>query len=283
MSNGRRQPPGWVLLLAAAGCFALMGVTVKQAVNTYHINIFQLGFLRFLIAATVIMIPAWLGAWPLAVVNAKYFLLRGFFGAAGNFLLFAVIVLIGLGRGTVMMQLMGVFGALSALLILHEKMSPGIRAATAISALGVLLCANLEWPSPYEYLAVLGAMCSGLALTFIRKLNQTESVHVIFFGQCICGVILLAAALPFVGFPTAAETWLAAGLVTLWDIAGQYLMTCGMIRTPVAASGLLLMLSPVISLLAGLLIYHEIIGPLPLAGCLLILSGGVLAVLKGRQ
>jgi len=278
-----RRLPGWVLLLGAAVCFALMGITVKQAVNHYHINIFQLGFLRFLIAATVVAVPAWLGLWSLRVVNGKYFLLRGFFGAAGNFLLFAVIMLIGLGRGTAMMQLMGVFGALSALLILHEKMSLSLQAATAISALGVLLCANMQWPSPYEWLAVLGAMCSGLALTFIRKLNQTESIHVIFFGQCICGVILLSATLPLAGLPTAAKTWIAAGLVTLFDIAGQYLMTCGMIKTPVATSGLLLMLSPVISLLAGLLIYRENVGPMPLAGCLLILSGGVLSILKTRR
>ena len=109
MSTGGRFRAGPVWLVGAAICFALMGITVKQAVTAGGVNIFQLGLIRFLTAAIGVTLPALFGCWSLRVVNRSCFLLRGFFGAAGNFLMFTVIMLVGLGRGSVMMQLMGIF------------------------------------------------------------------------------------------------------------------------------------------------------------------------------
>mgnify|MGYP001321850806 FL=1 len=280
MNLRRFDLPGPAWIVGAAVCFALMGVTVKQAVTVGGVNIFQLGMIRFLAATVGVSLPALCGAWSLRVVNRKYFLLRGFFGAAGNFLMFAVIVLVGLGRGTVMMQLMGIFGALSALFLLRETMSLRLLAAVAAASAGVVLCAGLRWPSTFEWLAVGGALCSGLGLTFIRKLNRTDNLHVIFFSQSICGLTLMAIPACFVGFPSGWAAWSAGLLVTFFDVAGQYFMTHGMVRTPVAVTGALLMLSPVVSLSIGYAVYCEILDGPQLAGCILILGGGLLAVCR---
>lgn len=283
MNSRKLILPGPFWVVCAALCFALMGVTVKQAVTGCGVNIFQLGLIRFFAATVGVGIPALLGFWSLRVVNRRDFLLRGFFGAAGNFLLFAVIVLVGLGRGTVMMQLMGIFGALSALFLLRETMSFRLAAAIVIASVGVILCAGLRWPSAYEWLAVAGALCSGLALTFIRKLNRTENLHVIFFSQSLCGLLLLAVPAFFVGLPAGVAVWTAGLLATLFDVAGQYFMTHGMTSTPVAATGALLMLSPVISLTAGFAVYGERLDIPQFAGCLLILGGGLLAACRLRR
>ncbi len=283
MKTSRTHLPGWFWVVASAVCFSLMGITVKQAVSGGSINIFQLGFVRFLAALIYITVPAGLNFWSLRIHNMKYFLLRGFFGAAGNFLMFTVIMLIGLGRGTILMQLMGIFGALSALFLLREKLSLRLIAAIAAGAFGVIMCAGMRCPSSYEWLAVLGALCCGLALTFIRKLNETENLHVIFYSQSICGLILMIIPAFFVGLPCGLEVWSAGLLVTLFDVAGQYFMTHGMVRTPVAVTGALLMLSPVISLTIGLTVYRESLDTLQLIGCALILSGGLLSIRQPRK
>ena len=142
MSTGGRFRAGPVWLVGAAICFALMGITVKQAVTAGGVNIFQLGLIRFLTAAIGVTLPALFGCWSLRVINRSCFLLRGFFGAAGNFLMFTVIMLVGLGRGSVMMQLMGIFGALSALFLLGEAMSLRLLTAVLAASAGVVLCAG---------------------------------------------------------------------------------------------------------------------------------------------
>lgn len=273
-----RAGPAW--LIAAAVCFALMGITVKQAVTAGGVNIFQLGMVRFLAATVGVTAVAFTCRRSLRVVNRGCFLLRGFFGAAGNFLMFTVIMLIGLGRGSVMMQLMGIFGALSALFLLHETMSARLLAAVVSASVGVIFCAGGRWPSACEWLAVAGALFSGLALTFIRKLNETDNLHVIFFSQSICGTVLMLIPACFVGFPATREVWAAGLLLTLFDAAGQYAMTHGMKRTPVAAAGALLMLTPVISLGIGLFVYGERLDAAQWIGCALILCGGTLAVVR---
>ena len=84
MSTGGRFRAGPVWLVGAAICFALMGITVKQAVTAGGVNIFQLGLIRFLTAAIGVTLPALFGCWSLRVINRSCFLLRGFFGAAAR-------------------------------------------------------------------------------------------------------------------------------------------------------------------------------------------------------
>lgn len=176
-----------------------------------------------------------------------------------------------------MMQLMGIFGALSALFLLGETMSLRLLTAVLAASAGVVLCAGGR-PSLYEWLAVGGALCSGLALTFIRKLNRTDNLHVVFFSQSVCGLVLMAPTVCFAGFPATRTAWAAGLLLTFFDTAGQYFMTHGMTRTPVAAAGSLLMLSPVVSLAVGLFAFGETLDFLQVSGCALILTGGMLSV-----
>lgn len=277
MRNGGRFLAGPIWLVGAAISFALMGITVKQAVTAGGVNIFQLGLIRFLTATIGVTLPSLFGCWSLHVVNRSAFLLRGFFGAAGNFMLFMVIMLVGLGRGSVMMQLTGIFGALSALFLLRENMSVRLLTAVLAASAGVILCSGCRL-TLYEWLAVGGALCSGLALTFIRKLNRTDNLHVIFFSQSICGLVLMLPTIFFVGFPVIGTVWAAGLLLTIFDTAGQYFMTHGMKQTPVATAGALLTLSPVVNLMVGLIVFGETLDYLQISGCALILIGGTLSV-----
>ena len=270
-------------LVAAAFLFACMGLLVKLCVEQLGVNIFWLGFLRFAIASLIIGIPGHCGAYSLKVNNRPLFVLRGVIGSTGNFLLFVAIALVGLGRGTVLIQLMGVFGALSAIFILHERLSVKLISASVIATLGVFMCCGFSLTSGYEFLALIGAVCSGLTLSFIRKLRQTDNTYVVFFSQCIFGSLLLFIPALMSPVPTQPMAWVLIPSLTLVDIAAQLFMTRGLATTPVAIGGSLLMLSPGLSLLAGLCIFKEPINAIQLSGCLLILVGSFLATTSPRQ
>ncbi len=274
---------GWLWIAGAACCFAMMGVTVKEAVNVHGVNIFWLGFLRFAAALLFVSAPALAGFWSLKVYNKKYFLLRGIFGSAGNFIFFASVALVGLGRGTVLMQLMGVFAALSAVWLLKEHMSRKLLFAVFIAGAGIIVCAGLRMPTSYEWLAVGGALCSGLTITFISRLKETDSLHVIFFSQSICGFFLLMPFALCTEFP-GTWTFVIAGLcLCFFDTSGQYLMTHGIRSCSVAVAGSMLMLGPVIGVIVGIFFYKEAIDALQFAGCIMILAGAFLSIKSSRK
>ena len=256
-----------------------MGITVKEAVSRYDVNIFQLGFIRFFCAGILVLPAAAAAGKPLAIVSKKYFLLRGIFGAAGNFIFFVMIAVAGLGRGTVLMQLTGVFGAAAAVFLLKEKINQFLIMAIVSAGTGILFCSGFDIASGVELLAIAGAACSGLALVFTRKMNETDSLHTIFFSQCVCGTLLTAGALFFTGFPVAASTYVMGTALTVFDTIGQYLMTMALKRVSVSITGPLLMTSPVISLSAGMCFFSESLDFFQWIGSILILTGSFLVVL----
>jgi drug/metabolite transporter (DMT)-like permease len=58
----------------------------------------------------------------------------------------------------------------------------------------VIFKPGMRWPSGYEWMALASALCSGLALSFIRRLRKTGSPHVVFL-QSMCGFILAGSFL----------------------------------------------------------------------------------------
>ncbi len=271
-------------LAGAACCFAAMGITVKTALAVGHDGVFLLGLIRFLAAFLFVSGGAAAGFWRLRVHNRKAFWLRGFFGAGGNFLLFVSIALVGLGRGSVLSQLMVVFAALFGHWLLGERLNRRLGVSVGLTASGVLMLAGFRSPGTGELLAVSGALCSGLALVFIRKLKETDSLHVIFFSQSLCGVLLLLPAALLAPLPTAVAAIVQGGLLAaFFDTCGQYLMTRGMRTASAAEAGVLLVLTPVISMAAGLILFHEKTDMLTLLGCSLILLGSLSVALNSLR
>lgn len=268
---------GVMLALASAFFFALAGIMVKKAVCSYDTDIFQLGFIRFFSAGILVMTISALERKPLRTFNKKYFLLRGFFGSAGNLICFLIIALAGLGRGMVLMQLTGVFGAVAAIFLLKEKLNIFLTLAVASAGAGILFFSGFKLTAGVEMLAFAGAACSGLGLVFVRRMNETDSMHTVFFSQCICGTILAAFTLIIAGFPLSWNCWIPGLLLTFFDAVGQYLMTAALKKVSVAVTGPLLMTTPVITLLTGIFFFSEKMDLFQWIGTILILTGSFTA------
>jgi len=274
------RPLGVVYMILCASFFCLMGIMVRLLVVERHENVFWLGWIRFLLGGLAMWLPSLTGAWPLQVHNRRVFVLRGLIGSTGMFMLYLAIALVGLGRGTVLMYLMGVVGAVSGIWILKEKPTARLAAAVALGTVGVLLSCRSGFPRGAEWLPVIGAVCSGTTLSLVRLLRRTDTNQVVFFSQGLFGTLLLLPFL-FTGRPpTSAASWGLLAVLIASDVAGQLCMNESLSRLPVAIASSLMLLTPVLSLLAGVGLFAETLTAWQWVGCGMVLGGALLSVAR---
>lgn len=267
---------GVLWILASSMLFSSMGATLKVVVIDGDTNVFWVGWIRFVVGVLSMLIPALLGFWSLRVINRKAFLFRGFWGAIGQFLLYAAIAYVGLGRGTVLTYLMVGVAVISAWLILAERPSRTAMFGCCLGLVGVFLGCEGGFPMSYEWLGLGAAIGSGLAITYIRLLRRTDSSQVIFLSQGIFGSLLLIPFLFHAPFPQS-QVWSIILLLCLLDIGGQLCLNQGLGTLSVSRSAILMLLSPILSLLAGNYFLEEVLSSWQWAGCALVLLASVLS------
>ena len=276
------RPLGIVFMVLSASFFSLMGIMVRLLVVNHGENVYWLGWIRFVIGALAMFLPGLAGAWPLKVHNRTVFVLRGVIGSSGMFMLYLAVALVGLGRGTVLLYLMGVVGAVSGIFILKEKPHPLLAAAILLGTAGVLLSCKSGFPHGAEWLPVAGAVCSGTTLSLVRLLRRTDNNQVVFLSQGIFGALLLTPFL-FSGKPPTSTGSLGLLAVLIGsDVAGQLCMNESLSRVPVALGASLMLLTPVLSLLAGVGLFAEHLTIVQWVGCFMVLVGALLSVRKPR-
>lgn len=255
-----------------------MGMIVHQLVCVLKTNIFWIGWIRFTLGFLAMLLPAMAGLWSLKIHNRTAFVFRGLFGATGQFILFVVIAMIGLGRGTVLIYLLGVVGAVTGIPILKERPRPIVGVAVLLATSGVLLSCNAGLPVGWEWLALLGAFFCGITLPIVRLLRRTDSNQVTFLSQGLFGTLIL---LPMLSWQNVPASGTALGLIltmTVLDIFGQLCMNQGFAKLPVARGSALMMLTPVLSLLAGVTLFAEPLNWRQGLGCGIVLLSSFLAI-----
>lgn len=267
-------------MVACAASFCAMGILVRELVVTHGVNVFWIGWVRFLAGLAVMVVPAWLGAWSLRVHNKPILVARGILGSLGIFLFFVAVGSVGLGRGTVLFYLMGVFGTLAGIVMLKEHPRPVVWLAVLLSVFGVLLSSNAGFPRGGEWAALGGALCSGITLALVRLLRRTDSNQVTFYGQGLWGSLLLAIPALLSPVPLGMEIWFMLLAMSAFDIVGQLFMTQALAMIPVARGGSLMMLIPIFSLLVGVVAFGEVLSVLQWIGCLLVIVASFLAIVS---
>ena len=275
-----RTVPGWAWMVACAASFCAMGVLVRELTVEHAVNVFWIGWVRYLLGLAVMAIPAATGAWSLRVHNKPVFIARGILGSVGLLFFFLAVSMVGLGRGTVLFYLMGVFGTLAGMVLLREHPRPLVWVAVVVSVAGVLLSAEAGWPRGGEWAGLIAAVFSGTTLALVRLLRRTDSNQVTFYGQGLWGSLLLAVPALLSPMPLGWGIWLMLIAMSFLDIVGQLFMTQGLSMIPVAKGGALMMLIPIFSLLVGVIGFGESLTLLQWAGCGLVLLASFLAVIS---
>ena len=274
--------PGSAWLVLSACLFSGMGMLVRHLVTVHQADVFWMVWMRYVLGLLVVVVPAWSGVWSLQVHNRSAFAWRGVLGCLSLLGLLLVIDKVGLGRGTVLLNLSAVFATLAAIPLLRERPRPVVSVAVVCATVGVMLCSKTGWPSDWEWCALAAALFSGLTLPFIRILRRTDSNEVSLFSQCLFGALLLLPFLSLERLPVAKSTIALIVAMAACDILGQFCLSPGLKSVPVAKSTVILMLTPITSLLAGVFLFSEILTGRQWLGCATVLLSSILVIMARK-
>jgi len=282
MAREYHKVKGTLLLIASCVVFVVAGCLVKQAAD---LGAARIALFRFVVGLGLIAAAAITGRVKLRFHNGPLLLLRGLAGGAAVAIAFLAIARLGLGKGTLIMCSYPIFACIFSAVFLKERLGLVHAAALLTAFAGIYLLsisgAALWVFGRYELITVGGAVLSGIALTAIRKLHDTDTSAAIYFAQC--GVGMWLVLLPGLSEPAAIGAAQALLLVAIGVTAtvGQLLMTEGYKYLPVRTGSLICMLDPVLAFAAGVVIFGEPFTARSAAGAALVIGACVL-VLGGR-
>ena len=285
----RDRMAGVLYMLGAALGFSLMGLLVKVASATFPSM--EIVFVRsaFMTGLTFAALRRD-GVSPLGV-DRRTLALRGAVGAVALSLFYIGIGRLPLGDAVTVQYTAPVWTALTAAVLIGERLRPAVLVGAVLSLVGVVLVAK---PSAlfgaeaaldgWGVAAVATAsVLSGLAYTFVRKLRATDRPMTIIFYLSWIG--LLGAAPFALGggwvWPSGWD-WLLLLGIGLATHAGQVGLTKGMHRLEAGTAASVGYLQVVLAFVWGAVFLGDAIDGLSVAGAALVVSSVLLVVRRAR-
>jgi drug/metabolite transporter (DMT)-like permease len=131
-------------------------------------------------------------------------------------------------------------------------------------------------------LAAAGAVAAGAAVVCIKRLTSSDVSTSILLSQCVVGfwmTVIPANLVPGSPGLAAAALLLLLGLLAT---GGQLLMTWSYSQLPIATGSLLGLLTPMLNLVAGMILFGEALKATELAGTALIIGACAAVALLER-
>lgn len=291
MSSHRRsfRLSGIRLMCQASLAFSGMVLAVKIATATlpaFEVVFFRSLFGSLLIGALMIRKKISFFGKP---ERRKLLLFRGLAGFAAVMLHFYTISQLPLGTAVMLNYTAIIFVAVLSILFLGEKPGIFLISMILISFAGVYLLVDprlilLPHTGGAVFLGILSAIFAAAAVLTIRLVGFRESPLTVIFsftGMTTVGSLFF---LPF-GFvwPNLGE-WLAISVIGMGSFYGQLWMTIAYRRAPASLVAPFSYLTPVLSLLYGLVFWKDTLGIRNLVGVFLIILGGTLiSLFEARQ
>lgn len=282
-SNARH---GLLLMLASTGCFVANALIIRLLGARFAVDSWLLSSVRFVVGLALIVTlfpPGKVFQFNNLYRNPQL-IVRGVIGGIGVYLYYVTIVHLGAGRATFISNTYVVMGALLAVVLLKEPLTPTLMIGSAVSLFGLALLTNVMTAHPavgfYDMLGMLGALASAVVIVTIRQLHRTEHTATIFGAQCFYGLLfcLVPTVVRFEMPPPAAWALLVGS--ALCAGVGQLTMTRAYRELTVARGSLLQMLVPLGIAGGGALFFSERFQPHDLIGAALILGGTLLTMLR---
>jgi len=254
-----------------------------------HINSFKVSFIRFVIGLSLVGTAALLGKIKLKFVHGPLLFLRGLFGGAAVFLLYLSIAKLGVGVGTVISYSYPIFASVFGAIILRERI--GIKKALFIfiAFIGMYVLTVKEQPlslgfsiGRYELLALLGSICSGIAVVLVKKLHDTDSTYAIFFAQCAIGLWLMVVPANVSADSIGYSGGLLLLAIGITAAIGQLLMTEGFRHVSVTTGSLLALLVPVLNFVVGIAVFDEKFSVRGIVGAVVVVISCAAVIVTGE-
>ena len=281
---------GVLWMLGSALGFSVMSLLVKVASVTFPAM--EIVFVRSIIMTAITYAALRRsGVSPIGTDRTTLFL-RGAVGATALSFFYIGIGRLPLGEAVTIQYTAPVWTAITAALLIGERIRPLVLIGALLSLAGVIL---VYQPSAVfgvraETLDGLGvaavgtaAVLSGLAYTFVRKLRQTDRPMTIIFYLSWIGAL---GSLPFAlgGAWVVPSGWdwallLGIGLATH---AGQVGLTEGMRRLEAGTASSIGYLQVVLAFAWGALFLGQAVDGLSLVGAALVVSSVLLVVRRAQ-
>jgi drug/metabolite transporter (DMT)-like permease len=282
MSVEHSKVKGILFIVASSAIYSGMSCLIKYSAE---LGSYRLVLGRFVVGLVVLSALWASGKRPLRFGNIRLLLIRGVLGSTVILITVISILKIGIGKSTVILYSYPIYASLLGALFLKEKLRAMnfVALGFAVGGLYLLVTSSGElkgWNGlgPYELLAIVGAVASGLTVCVIRKLHETETSFEIFYAQCFCGAIIVVV--PAI---LSSGTISVSGLAVLaciggLAVAGQLLMTEGFRYLPVKTASVLAMSELVTNYTIGVMLFDEHISAESIVGAVLIAAGCIMAV-----
>ena len=280
---------GALFMLGSALGFSLMSLFVKLVsaeLPTMEIVFARSVFMGALTAGTLRATGTSLWGH-----DRRTLLARGAVGATALSLFYFGIGRLPLGDAVTIQYTAPVWTALTAALLLGERLRPLVLGGAALSLVGVVLVAQ---PTalfgaaldPLDGLGVsavaLAAVLSGLAYTFVRKLRATDAPMTIIFYLSWVGAV---GALPFAlggwAWPTPTGWLLLLGVGGATHL-GQVCLTKGIHLLEAGTASAIGYVQVVLAFVWGVLFLGDPVDGLSLIGAALVVSSVLLLVRRAR-
>jgi len=291
MSTSENQR-GVIALIGSSFLFAFMAALIRFASDEFGLDVFKMGVFRFAIGMAVLGLAAMFHKIELRFVASWPLLIRGLFGGASVVCLYISLTKIGVARGMVLSYSYPVFATIASVILLRESVGL-IRWLAVFAAIGgIALIASDKVDSAageeiawwWYGIALLGALFSGIAVTYVRKLSATDTPYAIFFSQCLLGfwLTVVPANLKPVELSLPGGGLLVAIGVTA--AIAQLLMTYAYGHITISTGSVLSMLSPVLTAIIGFAVFSEQLSSRSLIGmAVVIASCTAVVVLRSRS
>ncbi len=229
---------------------------------------------RFVTGIVVILGLAGLRVTRLVAVNKLWLVARGIIGAASVYFFYRGIMVLGLGKGSILNYTYPVFAALFAPVFLKERLPWDVLAAVLVSFAGIWLVISpgrIQSVNVEDLLALFGGFLSGIAVVTIKKLRETETPYIIYLAQCVFGLLVVGVPTATSSFAFAPIQWallLAIGVVAT---VAQLMMTWAYKHVSATEGSLMAFLTPVLNVALGAAAFGESMGAAAIAGSALVL------------
>ncbi len=208
------------------------------------------------------------------IFDNRLVFLRGVAGAFGILAFYITVTKLGAARAVILNLTYPVWGTIIAAAWLKEGISRAAATWMAVGFGGLLLFlggdGHLLEPSPWDLLALAGAVAAGWVIVIIRRLRHEEHPATVYASQAFYGLLVTTPAFgKIVRVPPPALLGLAAAAVLV--AIAQLAMTRAYRDLPVSRGSALQMLLPIVTAVGGHWLFGESFHPPEIAGAALTL------------
>jgi drug/metabolite transporter (DMT)-like permease len=277
-------PRGAALMLAAALLFATTGAIIKH-VSAQLPNEMVVFFRSFF--GLLALAPFFVRHGPryYATQRLGAHLVRALVGLTAMYCYFYAIAHLPLAEAVLLNYTAPLFIPLAALLWVGEPFGRKLWWPIGIGFVGVglILKPGLSLLAPIALIGLAAGLFSALAMAGIRKLTNTEPATRVVFYFSLTSTLVAALPLAWRWQTPAADLWLPLILIGVLSTFAQILMTRAYAHAPAAQVGPFLYAIVVFAGLFGWVLWQEIPDWLSLAGTLLVILAGILAIHLGGR